>query len=72
MIKKTWKPSWHTEKRKAAFVGDDADLVSFGMQKYLWGNVPAIELLNVKDNESDATGRDFRLLLAGKDAFLQE
>ena len=41
---------------------------SFGMQKYLWGNVPAIDLLNLKDNEADATEENFRLLFAGKDA----
>lgn len=40
----------------------------FGMQKYLWGNVPAIDLLNLKDNEVDAPEENFRLLFAGKDA----
>ena len=74
LTKEIWKPSWHIERRKPAFVHNDtcnvAGGVSFGMQKYLWGNIPAIDLLNPKDNESDATDRDFRLLFAGNNALL--
>lgn len=69
LIKETWKPSWHMERRQPAFIGSDAGNVSYGNQKYLWGNVPAVELLNLKDNESDVTRKNFRLLFAGKDAF---
>lgn len=40
--------------------------VSFGGKKYLWGNVPAIDVLNLRDNEGmDYTG-NIRLLFGGK------
>ncbi|ERF68455.1 hypothetical protein EPUS_03773 [Endocarpon pusillum Z07020] len=65
LIKETWKPSWHMERREPAFMRVSFVHNSFGMPKYLWGNVPAIDLLNLKDNEADATEENFRLLFAG-------
>jgi hypothetical protein len=42
---------------------------TFGSAKYLWGNVSAIDVLNLKDNENDPTEKNYRLLFVGKDVF---
>ncbi|KAL9041133.1 MAG: hypothetical protein Q9214_004213 [Letrouitia sp. 1 TL-2023] len=69
-MKATWKPSWVAEARKPAFIGDDDekaypfDAVSCGRQKYLWGNVPALDVLNLQQNEGADFSEDLRLLFA--------
>lgn len=69
LMKATWRPSWVVEARRPAFINDDqnqfVDMLAHGRQKYLWGNVPAIDILNLQQNEGvDFTG-DLRLLFAG-------
>lgn len=70
-MKATWKPSWAAEARKPVFIGDDDDkarpfdAVSHGRQKYLWGNVPALDVLNLQQNEGVDFNGDLRLLFAG-------
>lgn len=68
MRKPTWKPAWVVENRKPHFLtSDDSDpFVFYGGNKYLWGNVPALDLLRLRDNEGSNTNRDLSLLLAGK------
>lgn len=66
----TWRPSWVVEAREPAFIrGDEegpfVDMVSHGSQKYLWGNVPALDLLNLQQNEGVDFAEDLRLLFAG-------
>ena len=40
-------------------------MAAFGGQYYLWGNVPALDVLNLKDNEGvNDVERDFHLLFA--------
>jgi len=36
----------------------------FGGQKFLWGNMPALDVLNLKRNEGPVA-RDWRILFAG-------
>lgn len=36
-----------------------------GGSKYLWGNIPALDLLQLKDNEGEDYSQDLSLLLAG-------
>ena len=69
-MKTTWKPSWVVEAREPAFIGagnegQPVDMVSYGRQKYLWGNVPALDLLNLQQNEGVDFDGDLRLLFAG-------
>ena len=33
---------------------------------YMWGNMPALDVLNLKQNEGFDEGRDYSLLFAGK------
>ena len=49
--------------------GDDSPFLnhtSHGRQKYLWGNVPALDLIKFHQNEGANFGGDLRLLLAGE------
>ena len=71
LIKVSWKPSWVVEKRQPAFIGGDEgplfDQVSHGRQKYLWGNVPALDLVKLQQHEGADFAGDLRLLFAGED-----
>ena len=67
LFRGTWKPRWVVENRSPTFIGStDADQVKFGAEKYLWGNVPAFDVIQLGQNE----GVDFRdpmnLLFAGE------
>ncbi|EEP78509.1 predicted protein [Uncinocarpus reesii 1704] len=71
MGKPTWRPAWETERRSPSFITSDvntgrlSDQVSCGAAKYLWGNMPALDLLNLNQNEGvDDTSQDFHLLFA--------
>ena len=69
-MKDTWRPSWVVEARQPAFIASDNEgpfvgQISHGRQKYLWGNVPAIDLLNLQRNEGVDYAEDLRLLFAG-------
>ena len=52
--------SWEMEKRVPAFISNEGDAatavdqVYHGIQKYLWGNVPAVDIINISQNEGDA------------------
>lgn len=68
-MKATWRPSWAVEARRPAFINAEAnrfvDMLAHGRQKYLWGNVPAIDILNLQQNEGVDFTEDLRLLFAG-------
>ncbi|KAF1812296.1 hypothetical protein P152DRAFT_487845 [Eremomyces bilateralis CBS 781.70] len=65
MMKPTWTPSWHIENRTPTFINNNAQpYTSFGGGKYLWGNVPAIDVLALKNNEGLEYGKDLSLLFA--------
>jgi len=34
--------------------------------KHLWGNVPALDILKLRDNEGDTFSEDVKLLFAGQ------
>jgi hypothetical protein len=72
-IKESWKPRWEQENRVPAFIGPgeqdiepEAGLAWFGSKQYLWGNMPAVDILNLKENEGVNGVRDYALLFAGK------
>ncbi|KAL4749304.1 hypothetical protein BDW72DRAFT_214109 [Aspergillus terricola var. indicus] len=61
--KETWEPAWLLEHRTPAFLGD-AQETSFGPSKYLWGNVPALDVLRLDRNEGAEYDRALRVLFA--------
>lgn len=42
----------------------------FGGQKYLWGNVPAFDILRLGSNEGEDYSGDLHLLFAGEYYFI--
>jgi hypothetical protein len=66
-MKSFWSPSWHTEGRLPAFVNNSVTpYESFGGAKYLWGNMPAIDVLALEQNEGSGYLHDLNLLFAGE------
>jgi hypothetical protein len=65
-MKSIWSPSWYTEGRDPAFINNNASpYESFGGTKYLWGNMPAIDILALEHNEGPDYVNDLNLLFAG-------
>ncbi|KAI0531843.1 hypothetical protein GGR58DRAFT_518185 [Xylaria digitata] len=56
IMKGTWKPRWVSENRTPAFMSPLPGHVEFGAVKYLWGNVPAFDVIQLGQNE----GADFQ------------
>lgn len=46
--------------------GPQEGVTQYGANKYLWGNVPALDILNTKQNEGDKLGQKLALLFAGE------
>lgn len=65
-MSKNWLPRWEMEGREPTFIRDDVSHTLFGGTKYLWGNVPAIDVLQLEKNEGFSYDKDLRLLFAGK------
>ncbi|KAA8576352.1 hypothetical protein EYC84_006485 [Monilinia fructicola] len=76
-IKQSWRPQWDVEKRRPAFIGASDDgapggvsmkewvtMVQHGRKKYLWGNVPAIDMVQSSKNEGKEFPEQFNLLFA--------
>jgi hypothetical protein len=68
--KSTWRPAWEVEGRSPHFMentglSQPANVTSYGGKKYLWGNVPAFDMLQLKNNEGINTCQSLSLLLAG-------
>ena len=64
LAKQAWQPGWIAEGRPPAFFGGPPVTI-FGAKKYLWGNVPAYDVLQLSSNEGKAYKGDIRLLFAG-------
>jgi hypothetical protein len=43
-------------------------MVPFGTRKYLWGNVPSIDIIKLDDNEGASYDQDLKILFAGLQA----
>ena len=75
LIKASWRPAWDVENRQPAFIGGDegpfVKNASHGRQKYLWGNVPALDLIKLQQNEGINFAGDLRLLFAGEDYLIR-
>ncbi|KAI6373129.1 hypothetical protein MCOR25_003528 [Pyricularia grisea] len=65
MLKPTWEPRWIKQNRPPNFIGGSTPSIStFGATNYLWGNVPAIDLIKLTDNEGVGFKQDIDLLFA--------
>jgi len=62
--KETWNPDWVLENRKPAFVRGGIG-ASSGGKCFLWGNIPALDILQLGLNEGDDYRGKLRLLFAG-------
>lgn len=66
-MKDTWVPDWYNTNRQPAFIGHGGGPMNapFGTPKYPWGIMPALDILQLKDNEGETeVNRDFKLLFA--------
>ncbi|KAJ5063441.1 hypothetical protein J3E72DRAFT_413919, partial [Bipolaris maydis] len=65
-MKDTWEPEWYLNSRQPAFISEGPSHAGFGNRKYLWGNMPALDILQLQSNEgkTSATSHDFNLLFA--------
>ncbi|KAF1994316.1 hypothetical protein P154DRAFT_586027 [Amniculicola lignicola CBS 123094] len=52
LMDRFYVPRYIQENRVPAFMGCPPQIV-FGEQQYLWGNVPALDILNIRDNKSN-------------------
>ncbi|OJD34037.1 mynd finger family protein [Diplodia corticola] len=70
LMKSTWRPSWEREQRKPRFVKDEPITTAagstspYGKKQYLWGNVPALDILHLSHNEGAAHTQPIHLLFA--------
>ncbi|KAF2967727.1 hypothetical protein GQX73_g5860 [Xylaria multiplex] len=63
-MKRTWKPRWVVENRTPTFISPRPGHVKFGAVKYLWGNVPAIDVIQLGQNEGAEFQTPINLLFA--------
>ncbi|KIY66936.1 hypothetical protein CYLTODRAFT_444342 [Cylindrobasidium torrendii FP15055 ss-10] len=59
-----WKPDWILEGRIPSFITATESHTQFGFGMILWGNMPAVDILNLAHNEGLDSARDFSLLFA--------
>ncbi|KFY28454.1 hypothetical protein V493_02929 [Pseudogymnoascus sp. VKM F-4281 (FW-2241)] len=59
-----WTPDWVLEGRKPAFVTAGNAPIPFGGKKYLWGNVPSFDVLQLGSNEGAEYKGQLNLLFA--------
>lgn len=67
-MKASWRPAYDVESRQPAFItagGPAMGQIPYGRQKYLWGNIPALDVLNINHNEAADNTADHHLLFAG-------
>jgi hypothetical protein len=72
LMKTTWRPQYDIEKRTPAFIDQNNTPESsstpserYGMMKYLWGNVPAIDVVKYSKNEGLNIPEELHFLFAG-------
>ncbi|EXK76747.1 hypothetical protein FOQG_18522 [Fusarium oxysporum f. sp. raphani 54005] len=63
LSKATWTPNWVLKNRTPAFIRGGIG-VTFGGKKFLWGNVPALDVLRLDSNEGDKYQGQLSLLFA--------
>lgn len=51
-MKSKYVPDWIKQERNPSWVSDSKISSNFGGDQYLWGNMPAVNILNTEDSES--------------------
>lgn len=65
LMQSKYVPDWIKQGRLPSFVSDSQISSNFGANQYLWGNMPAVDILNMKENEGvDYIHSDIKLLFA--------
>ncbi|KIM26468.1 hypothetical protein M408DRAFT_72721 [Serendipita vermifera MAFF 305830] len=74
MNSKDWAPDWIKEKRYPVFSPDETQslpsldlstgIAPVGLGQSLWGNIPAMDLFNLRNNEGLAYQKDLSILFA--------
>ncbi|KAI1210653.1 uncharacterized protein F4807DRAFT_459493 [Annulohypoxylon truncatum] len=62
-----WTPAWDRENRQPAWArGEEATNMHnpFGMDRHLWGNTPAIDVLRLHENEGQGYNKSLSILFA--------
>lgn len=66
----SWQPRWAIENRQPTWlVADDKEADSIrkvSADKYLWGNMSALDVLQLRSNEGEFFSEDIKLLFAGQ------
>ncbi|KAF4466645.1 hypothetical protein FALBO_6497 [Fusarium albosuccineum] len=62
-MKKHWQPGWVLECRRPEFINEEKS-TPVGGRQYLWGNTPAIDVLQLEKNEGKRYKKDLSLLFA--------
>ncbi|KAL7939876.1 glycosyl hydrolase family 76 domain-containing protein [Trichoderma chlorosporum] len=61
----TWRPHWDLENRKPTFESEmEIMILTFSGNKCLWGNIPAIDVLQLGSNEGNDYEKQLNLLFA--------
>ncbi|KAA8898265.1 hypothetical protein FN846DRAFT_962716 [Sphaerosporella brunnea] len=63
MAKENWVPTWVTSNRLPAFIVP-GPAVAFGVNSYLWGNMPSFDHINLLKNEGCDWGKPLDLCFA--------
>jgi hypothetical protein len=65
LIKREYVPGWIKQGRLPSWVSDSGLSSDFGVNQYLWGNMPAVNILNIEEGEGVCDiHRDMNLLFA--------
>lgn len=69
MSKESWRPAWDREDREPPWASGAAAKNwhnTFGGNKHLWGNTPAVDILKLEQNEGLEYRGGLSLLFAGQ------
>lgn len=64
MLKDGWQPRWITQNRKPTFINADGG-TGARPSRHFWGNVPALDVIQLVSNEGLDYNRSLKLLFAG-------
>ncbi|KAI9810023.1 MAG: hypothetical protein M1827_006721 [Pycnora praestabilis] len=59
-----WCPRWVVQGRSPDFITSQGGPAMFGTLKYLWGNMPALDIMKIDRNEGTAYNNDIGLCFA--------
>lgn len=65
LMKSKYVPGWIKQDRPPSWISDSELSSKFGVNQYLWGNMPAVDILNMEENEGvNDVHRNMSLLFA--------